>query len=103
MSFGNRSVFSPFFFWWNVRSFFLVYPCFISFAQKAFTSTLQHTSHCNTLQHTATHCDTLHNHDAFIVRHSATPATHWHTLEHIATHCNTLQHTATHYIITTLP
>jgi len=32
-------------------------------------------THCNTLQHTATHCNTL---------------------QHTATHCNTLQHTATH-------
>ena len=37
---------------------------------------LQHTAtHCNTLQHTATHCNTL---------------------RHTATHCNTLQNTATH-------
>jgi len=37
-------------------------------------------THSNTLQHTATHCNTLqHN-----------------TLQHTATHCNTLQHTATH-------
>ena len=33
---------------------------------------------CNTLQHTATHCNTLQY------------------TEHTATHCNTLQHTATH-------
>ena len=40
--------------------------------------TLQHTAtHCNTMQHTATHCNTLH------------------TLQLTATHCNTLQHTAT--------
>jgi len=37
------------------------------------------------LQHTATHCNTLH--------HSAT---HWHTMQYTATHCNTLRHTATH-------
>jgi len=42
--------------------------------QHAATHTLQHTAtHCNTLQHTATHCNTL---------------------QHAATHCNALQHTA---------
>ena len=55
---------------------------------------------CNTLQHTATHCNTLH-----ALQHSAHTATHCntvHTLQHTATHsthCNTLQHsahTATH-------
>ena len=58
--------------------------------------TLQHTAtlcnrlhqtatHCNTLQHTATHYNTL--------RHTAT---HCNTQQHTATHCNTLQHAATH-------
>jgi len=56
-------------------------------------------THCNTLQHTATHneymtgsfwiqvslCNTLQH-----------TATHRNTLQHTATHCNTLQHTATH-------
>ena len=55
---------------------------------------------CNTLQHTATHCNTLH-----ALQHSAHTATHCntvHALQHTATHCtqrNTLQHsahTATH-------
>jgi len=41
-----------------------------------------------TLQHAATHCNTLHT-----VQHTAT---HCNTLQHTATHCNTLQHTATH-------
>ena len=36
-----------------------------------------------TLQHTATHCNTL--------QHTAT--THCNSLQHTATHCNTLQHT----------
>jgi len=51
------------------------------------------------LQHTATHCNTL--------QHTATPGprlvfncgrqdTLQHLLQHTATHCNTLQHTATH-------
>jgi len=42
-------------------------------------------THCNTLQHTAAHCNTLSH-----------TATHCNTLQHTATHCNTLQHTATH-------
>jgi len=59
--------------------------------------------HCNTLQHTATHCNTLQ----LEARHTAP---HCNTLQHTATHCNalqlearhtaphrnTLQHTATH-------
>jgi len=36
--------------------------------------------YCNTLQHTATHCNTLHT------------ATHCNALQHTTTHCNTLQH-----------
>jgi len=75
---------------------------------------------CNTLQHTATHCNTLHVTDAGGVRartklpalqhlhcstlqHSAThcntlqqSAIHCNILQHSATHCNTLQHIATH-------
>ena len=57
---------------------------------------------CNTLQHTATHCNravwaTL----TWVWQHSATrvwqhSATHYNTLQRTATHCNTLQHTATH-------
>ena len=45
---------------------------------------LQHTAHCTTLRHTATHCNTLQH-----------TATHCNTLHHTATHCNTLQHTTT--------
>ena len=58
-------------------------------------NTLQYTArHCNTLlsfyknrtlQHVATHCNTLQH-----------TATHCITLQHTATHCNTLQHTAAH-------
>ena len=58
---------------------------------------LQHTATlCNTLQHPATHCNTL-QHTAI---HCNTPqhtATHCNTLQHTAIHCNTLQLTATHY------
>jgi len=51
--------------------------------------------HCNTLQHTATRCNTLQ----CIVRCNTLQHTamHHNTLQHTATHCNTLQHTATHY------
>jgi len=45
--------------------------------------------HCNTLKHTATHCNTYMWHDS--------DSWHWNTLQHTATHCNTLQHTATQY------
>jgi len=50
-------------------------------------NTLQHTTqHCNTLQPTATHCSTPQH-----------TTTHYTTLQHAATHCNTLKHTATHH------
>ena len=66
---------------------------------------LQHTAtHCctqegwittNTLQHTATHCNTLlHTQEGWITTN--TLPTHCNTLQHTATHCNTLQHTAAH-------
>ena len=81
-------------------------------------------SHCNTLQHTATHLNRLKVRTNLeiqiviglsaddlrlvpvrkkgiveVVLHCNTPqhnATHCNTLQHTATHCNTLQHTATH-------
>jgi len=73
--------------------------------------TLQHTAtHCNTLQHAATtHCNTLqhaatHHNVLPFVETSATQcntlqytATHRNTLQHTATRCNTLQHTAPNY------
>ena len=49
---------------------------------------------CNTLQHTATHCNTLQPHTYTSPCERYAP--HCHTLQHTATHCNTLQHTATH-------
>ena len=51
------------------------------------TDSLQHTTleKVITLQHTATHRNTKHQ-----------TATHCNTLQHTTTHCNTLQHTATH-------
>jgi len=58
--------------------------------------------HCNTLQHTA---DSMTHRYSFIchineslshVTRVKLSATHCRTLPHTATHCNTLQHTATH-------
>ena len=54
-------------------------------------NTLQHTAthliaRCNALQHAAAHCNTLQH-----------TAMHFNTLQHTATHCSTLQHTAPHY------
>jgi len=48
-----------------------------------------------TLQHTATHCNTL-QHRVYSVWVCSLVSTHCNTLQHTATHCNTLQHTATH-------
>jgi hypothetical protein len=65
------------------------------------SKTLQHTAtHCNTLQHiinTATHCDTLQHTAArckcLFSCETAIPYNilHCNTLQHTATHCNTLQ------------
>jgi len=74
---------------------------------------MQHTAtHCcslHKLQHIATRCNTLphtapHDHAEFQRGISEKPLefaaarhmTHCNTLQHTATHCNTLQHTATH-------
>ena len=66
-------------------------------------------THCNTLPHTATHCNTLHcntlQHTATDGKHTAQHFTYpryiccdsCNMLPHTATHCNTLQHTATPY------
>ena len=57
---------------------------------------LQHTAtHCNTLQHTATHCISLQHTATIFHALQHNDATHCSTLQHTATHCNTLQHTAT--------
>ena len=63
------------------------------------TTSINHRTHCNTLQHTATHCNM--NASCLCTRtwwYGC--ATHCNTLQRTATHCNTLQHTAT---LTTLP
>jgi len=59
--------------------------------------------HCNTFQHTATHCTSHEGLVAYWMPRASTlcrtlqhTATHCNTLQHTATHCNTLQHTATH-------
>ena len=46
---------------------------------------LYHSTHCNTLQHTATRCSTLQR-----------TASHCSTLQRTASHCSTLQRTASH-------
>ena len=71
-------------------------------------NTLQHTAthcntHCNTLQPTATHDNTRQPHNQlsdsswlstqFTTQDTETP---YNTLQHTATRCNTLQHAATH-------
>jgi len=50
---------------------------------------------CNTMQHTAIHCKTVHEYTATQSSCDSLRRDIWHML-HIATHCNTLQHTATH-------
>ena len=68
-------------------------------------------THCNTLQHTATHCNTSDGR-GILGYPQVSLCTHCNTLQHTATHCNTpdgrsilrypqvtlhtLQHTATH-------
>jgi len=78
-------------------------------------TTLQHTAtHCNTRRHTTTHCNTLQQSlrivaTSQLLQHNTThcdtlqltatlrhTAIHCKTRRHIATHCNTLQHIATH-------
>jgi len=56
-------------------------------------------THCNTLQYTATSCNTLLTGNFFTLQHAASHcntlqrfAMHFNTLQHSATHCNTLQH-----------
>ena len=69
--------------------------------------------HCNLLQHTTTHCNTLKYICLYrqrwrmiwtksIITHCNKlqhNATHWNLLKHTATHCSTLQGTATHLIV----
>jgi len=66
---------------------------------------IRHVAHCNTLQHTATHClsQVCINVSCRTLQHTATHCLSQvcinvsrRTLQHTATHCNTLQHTATH-------
>ena len=58
-------------------------------------------THYNTLQHTATRCNTPVKHYGGTLQsannaHLQRTATHCHTLQHTATYCNTLRHAATH-------
>jgi len=63
--------------------------------------TLQHAAtRCNTLQHAATRCNSLFRNRTSNVGSlfGATTASHRNTLQHTASQCHTLQHTATHSI-----
>ena len=59
-----------------------------------------HIYKCNTLQHTATHCTTLHKNNQKVIRgtnqYIYISVTQFKTLQLTATHCSTLQHTVTH-------
>jgi len=55
---------------------------------------------CNTLQHTATHCNTLQQtvmSDTHFILNRLSKEKYCNTPRYTETHCNTLQHTATHY------
>ena len=98
----------------SVRNFAIVWAWKIETRSATQSNTLQHTAtHCNTLlQRTATHWKNLSEtsqltglgRERLTLQHTAThcntlqhTATHCNTLQHTATHCNTLQHTATYY------
>jgi len=51
------------------------------------------TTHCNTLQNTATHWNTLQHTTLSINSYQLVLTTHCNTLQHAAKSCNTLQHT----------
>ena len=57
-------------------------------------------AHCNTLQHTATHCKSCTVCVSFFAgsdpRRRRRVPTHCSTLQHTEAHCSTLQHTAAH-------
>jgi len=57
------------------------------------TCTYIHATHCSTLQHATTYCNTHRARPWAACGNPAQP----HTLRHTATFCNTLQHTAAHY------
>ena len=82
---------AQFFFFWFIKLLFLL--CRHT-ASTSITSEFFYES-IFSLQHTATHCTTLHR----IATHCITlqhTATHCNKMQHTATHCNALQHTATH-------
>ena len=54
------------------------------------------TTHCNKLQHTATHCISIRQDREATVSRCITFVSQCNTLQHTATHCNTLQHTTAH-------
>ena len=81
------------------------------YTSESGSSALRYT-HCNILQHTATHCNTLYigewelgtqvqtlqhaERHCDTLQHTAIHCIHCNTLQHTATHCNTLQYTAIH-------
>jgi len=100
---------------WVITHWIIHKPYWWWFNETLYNTLQQTATHCDTLQHTATswrkyvdtyvqghscsfydsHCDTLQH----TVTHCNTlqhSAIHCNTLQHTATHCNTLQHTATH-------
>ena len=81
--------------------------CALTHSHMSLDSSINVTTHCNTLQHAATHCNILHtwcvcqNSPKVVQRvcyigMDQHTATHCNTLQHTATYCIALQHTATH-------
>ena len=89
--------------------FFIWYEWYFCFrndqrncSKRSLQHSLQHTvTHCNTLHHTASHCNRLQQiaTQCSTLQHASRKIKHTkickHSLQHNATHCNTLQHTAT--------
>ena len=81
-----------------------VYLCACMYVQESAVNGLtlhthpQGPSHCNILQHTATHYTRTLDCTATHCNTLLYAATHCNTLQHTATHCNTLQRTAAHCI-----
>jgi len=81
--------------------------CALTHSHMSLDSSINVTTHCNTLQHAATHCNILHtwcvcqNSPKVVQRvcyigMDQHTATHCNTLQHTATYCIALQHTATY-------
>jgi len=70
-------------------------PCRKDVLARVCCNTLQHTTHCSALQHTATHWNTLQQLSQLLCI-IGSMSSHFDTLQRTAAHCSTLQHTATH-------